>query len=261
VTNLTPFVMDGVADFPGYLLGSNAPQLYAAVRGNQLYVACQTAANGHTNDHFIFVSDQLPGPANVPAPWAKAGMISVAASKPFLSAEGGNDYIAWNNAPAGSPVAKALTTGGIMEGTLDLVQTFGLMPTVVYVAAGAYQTANGGQLWQVAPAGTGPHLEAAEFLALPTLAFKDANADGLFDRLDPDLEFRIESAHAHDGGLRFTYASVPGRTYRVVYRDTLTNSWSVLPGSVQSATGTQTTLSVTNAPGTPQRFYRVELLP
>jgi hypothetical protein len=148
-----------------------------------------------------------------------------------------------------------------MEGSIDLASAFGAMPPVVYVAACAYQTANGGALMNIAPVGSGPNLDPSEFLALPTKAFKDANADGLYDRLDPNLEFRIESAIAHGGGLRFTYAAVPGRTYRVVYRDAVTDGWTTLSGSTQSAAGLQITLSQTNAPGTLQRLYRVELLP
>jgi len=261
VTNFPPFVMDGSADFAGYLLGTNYPKLYAAIRGSKLYIACQTAANGHTNDHFIFVSDQLLGSASVAAPWAKGGQISVNAGKPFISAEGDNNYIVWNNAPGGSTVIKSSGAGGVMEGAIDLASAFGAIPPVVYVAACAYQTANGGALMNIAPSGSGPNLDPTEFLALPTPAFKDANADGLYDRLDPNLEFRIESATAHDGGLRFTFAAVPGRTYRVVYRDTVTNGWTALPSSTQSAAGLQIILSQTNAPGVSQRFYRVELLP
>jgi len=144
---------------------------------------------------------------------------------------------------------------------IDLGEAFGELPPVVYLAAAAWATPNGGSLVAIAPAGNGPNLDPAEFFALPTIAFKDANGDGLYDRLDPNLEFRIESADALDGGLRFTFASVPGHSYRVLYRDLLTSSWTVLSGSTQSATGLQTSLTVTNFPGTSQRFYRVELLP
>jgi hypothetical protein len=261
ITNYPPFVMDGIADFAGYLLSTNGPRLYAALRGNTLYLACQAAVGGSANDHFIFVTDSLLGSASVAAPWAKSGLIAVAASKPFISAESQNSYIVWNHAPAGSLVLKAALPSGVMEGTIDLAAAFGGLPPAVYVAACAYATADSGLLLSIAPTGSGPDLDPGEFLALPTIAFQDANGDGLYDRLDPNLGFRIESVVSHGTGLRFSYASQPGRTYRVLYRDVLTNSWTVLTGSTQSAAGLQTTLSITNTPGTPQRFYRVELLP
>lgn len=261
VTNYPAFVMDGVADFGGYLVSTNWPRLYVAVRGSKLYVACQAAVGGYTNDHFIFVADQLLGSASVAAPWAKAGLIAIGAGKPYLSAEGANSYVAWNNAPAGALVVKSGTVGGVMEGVIDLGAAFGSLPSVVYVAAAAYQTADGGGLAYIAPSGSGPNLDPGEFFAVPLVAFGDANADGLFDRLDPARGFRVETAQVEGNGVRFTYASVPGRSYRVVYRETMTNSWSVLPGSFQTAGGLQTTLSLTNLPGTSSRFYRVELLP
>ncbi|MCU0772095.1 MAG: hypothetical protein MUE94_10065 [Verrucomicrobia bacterium] len=261
LTNYPPFVMDGAADFAGYRLSTNSPQLYAAVRGSKLYVACQSAANGSSNDHFLFVTDQLLGSATTAAPWAKSGLIAVSASKPYMAAEGANNYATWNNAPAGATLTKASSSSGVLEGTLDLTAAFGALPEVVYVAAAAYATADGGNLVGIAPAGSGPHLDPGEFLALPLIAFKDDNGEGLYDRLDPGLDFRIESTGAEGNGLRFSFACVPGRSYRVVYRESLTNSWSVLAGSTQTATGVQTTLNVTNTPGTPVRFYRVELLP
>jgi hypothetical protein len=262
-TNIPPpaFVLDGTAEFTSYRLSTNGPQLYAAVRGSTLYVACQSAANGSANDHFIFVTDQLLGSASAAAPWAKSGLTAISTSKPFLASEGGNNYAGWFNAPAGSGVTKAGSSAGVLEGTLDLVAAFGALPEVVYVAAAAYATADGGSLASIAPSGSGPNLDPAEFLALPLIAFADVNADGLYDRLDPALGFRIESAEPESGGLRFSYACVPGRSYRALYRESLSVPWSVLEGSTQTATGTQTVLSVTNTPATPMRFYRVELLP
>lgn len=261
VTNFPPFVMDGTADFASYRLNTNAPQLYAAVRGSKLYVACQSAANGSPNDHFLFVTDQLLGSASAAAPWAKSGLTAVSTAKPFIGAEGANNYSSWFNAPTGSSVTKASSSSGVLEGTLDLVAAFGSLPEVVYVAAAAYTTPDGGTLVSVAPTGSGPHLDPGEFLALPLIAFKDVNGDGVYDRLDPGMDFRIESATPENGGLRFSFACVPGRSYRVLCRESLAESWSVLEGSTQTATGVQTRLSVTNAPGTPLRFYRVELLP
>jgi len=261
VTNLPLFTMDGAADFEGYLLGTNAPELYAAVRGTILYVACSSAANGSPNDHFLFVTDQLLGTASTPAPWAKSGLTAIAATRPYIGAEGANTFVAWFNAPAGATVTKAPNSSGVIEGTLDLLSAFGYLPEVVYVASAAYTTSDGGTLVGISPAGGGPDLDPAEFLRLPLVAFKDVNADGLYDRLDPNLDFGILSAHPEGDGIGFTFATVPGRTYRVLYRESLTAAWSVLEDSTRTAGSLETTLSLTNQPGGLQRFYRVELLP
>ena len=224
-------------------------------------MACESAANGSPNDHFIFVTDQLLGSASAPAPWAKSGTTAAATSKPFIGAEGANDYVSWFNAPVGAAVTKSLSGSGVVEGIIDFEETFGTAHPVVYLAAAAYETPDGGDLIAIAPTGGGPDLNPGEFLPLPLIAFEDHNGDGLFDRLDPAIGFRIESANVEDGGLRFSFASVPGRTYRVLHRSALTQSWSELSGSTQTASGLQTSISVTHQPGTPAHFYRIELLP
>src|SRR5436309_15893359 len=92
--NYAPFVMDGVADSAGYLLSSSGMTLYAALRGTKLYVATWSPGTSGSNDHFIFVSDQLLSGATASAPWAKAGKVAVAATKPYLASESLNSYIA-----------------------------------------------------------------------------------------------------------------------------------------------------------------------
>jgi hypothetical protein len=72
VTNLPAFLMDGAFDSAGYLLANNGMVLYGAVRGTTLYVATWSPGTSSTNDHFIFVTDQLL-PAAAAAPWAKTG--------------------------------------------------------------------------------------------------------------------------------------------------------------------------------------------
>ena len=261
--NLPPFVMDGNLDATGYLLATNGIQLYAALRGTKLYLATTSPGTTGPNDHFIFVTDALLASAATPAPWGKAGTIAVAAAKPFLSTESQNTYLAWNNAPAGSLAAKSGTTSGVLEGAIDLVAAFGALPTNIYLCAAAYVTADGGALAAQSPSGTGPNLDPGEFFVIPTAALGDQNADGRFDRLDPLLDFRLQTIMAVSDRPQVSWAAMPGRTYQLVYRDAITGAWVDLPGSLTNAGPLQTTLGFSD-PGlftNGQRFYKVKLLP
>ncbi len=109
-TNYPAFNMDGVAESTNLLLASNGMTIYAALRGTRLYVATWSPGNSGPNDHFILVSDALLPSASANAPWAKAGQVAVATSKPFLATESQNSYVAWFNAPAGSQAVKSASS-------------------------------------------------------------------------------------------------------------------------------------------------------
>src|SRR4029077_480451 len=193
--------LDGQADSAGYLEYANGMTIYAAVRGQTLYLATWSpGSTGGANDHFIFVTDQLLASASVPAPWAKAGNIAVATNKPFIGGESATNYCGWFNAPASSQVVKSPTNSGQMEGTIDLAAAFGSIPQTIYVAAAAYSTADGGALAAQGPAGKGGgNIDPAEFMLLSTLAIRDENADGKYDRLDPALSFVIAQITSENG--------------------------------------------------------------
>jgi len=263
--NISPFMLDGAFDYPGYLLASSDMVLYGAVRGTTLYVATWSPGTNGPNDHFIFVSDQLLSGASAAAPWAKAGKVAVAATKPFLAGESQTTYVSWfvNNAATNWPCAKAPTNSGALAGTLDLVGAFGYLPTNIYLCAAAYQTADGGALAAQCPIGSGPNIDTNEFLVIPIAALRDSLGNGTFDQLDPARGFRILSACATPAGCTLNWASMPGYSYQVLYADSLLNSWSNLPGASNLAGPLQLNLSFTDAPpvSVTQRFYRVKLLP
>jgi len=263
-TNCPPFIMDGAFDSPGYLLASSGMVLYGALRGTTLYVATWSPGTNGPNDHFIFVTDQLLPGATAGAPWAKAGNVAVAANKPYLASESQNNYVSWylNGVQTNFPCAKAPTNAGAMEGALDLIAAFGCIPTNIYLCAAAYQTADGGALVAQCPAGSGPDIDTNEFLVIPSVALRDLNADGIFDRLDPALDFRLLSAAPVPGGYVLNWASMPGHAYQVVYVDLLACPWSDLPGASNCASPLQLFLACTDSPPptVTQRFYRVKLL-
>ncbi|MDR3456472.1 MAG: carbohydrate-binding protein [Verrucomicrobiae bacterium] len=263
LTNLPAFVMDGGFDSAGYLLANNGMVLYGAVRGTTLYVATWSPGTTGPNDHFIFVTDQLL-PAGAAAPWAKAGTVAVSTGKPFLAGESQGTYVSWfvNNAATNWPCAKAATNAGALEGTLDLVSAFGAVPANLYLCAAAYQTADGGTLAAQCPAGTGANIETNEFLVLPLAALRDSWGNGTLDLCDPARGFKLNGAGAQNGNRILNFEVMPGRNYQIQYATQIGGAWTNLSGT-NFALPPQTSFNFTDAPpaGTPQRFYRVKLLP
>jgi hypothetical protein len=254
--------MDGSADASGYLQNSNNMTIYAAVRGNLLYVATWSpGSNDGANDHFIFVSDQLLASATAAAPWAKSGLVAVAGNKPFLAGESMGNYVGWTNAPFTSVAAKSQTNGGRMEGVIDLAAAFGSVPSTIYIASAAYETANAGALVAQGPTGNGDSkIDANEFLALqiPTLLDRDAN--GIFDRLEPTMDFTSFCVRSGND-LILTWNSVPGKSYQVLWSDSPTGPWQNAAGGLLTAGTLQITLSYTDvgALSNGARFYKVQL--
>ncbi|HUJ09093.1 MAG TPA: hypothetical protein VL171_03640 [Verrucomicrobiae bacterium] len=261
------FVLNGsVSNYPGYLLSSPGMTLYAAVRGTMLYVATWSPGTNGPNDHFILVSDQLLGSATTAAPWAKAGTVAVPLNKVMLTAESQGTYAGWQNlngssATASNQVIKSPTNSGQLQGTIDLVQAFGSMPPTLYLSAAAYTTANDGALVAQAPAGNGDgNIDPNEFLAVPVTALTDSNGDGILDDLDPAIGFIIQSVQpAGPGGFTITWPAIPGKTYDVMYCDSLDAAWTDLPGAQITAGSGQISLSYTDtsATNTTQRFYLI----
>ena len=261
--NYPSFVMDGALDSTNFLLAPSGMTIHAALRGTRLYVATWSPGNsGGPNDHFIFVSDQLLASAGANAPWAKSGKVAVATSKPFLAGESASTYVSWFNAPAGSQAAKAATNSGAMEGTIDLAAAFGAMPTNIYLCSAAYQTADGGALGSQCPAGSFPDIDPNEFFVIPVTALRDHNGDGKFDRLDPSLDFSLQTIRAGSNGIALTWSAMPGHSYQAVYADTPGSPWTNLAGSSNLAGPLQLYLTHTDAPPATitQRYYRALLL-
>ncbi len=260
-TNLPAFAMDGAPDSTNFLLASSGMTLYAALRGTKLYVATWSPGNSGPSDHFIFVSDALLPSAQAAAPWAKSGKTAVATSKPFLAGESVGTYVSWFNAPPGSQAVKAATNSGAMEGTIDLVAAFGAMPANIYLCSAAYQTADGGVLVSSCPTNSGPDIGTNGFFCIPLVALRDHNGDGKYDRLDPLLDFKLLDARAESNGLALTWASFPGRAYRLETVAALGGVWSNVPGSTLTAEVLQVELQFTTAITNGNRFFRARLLP
>jgi hypothetical protein len=259
-----PFALDGVADSPGYLLSNAGMTIYAALRGNDLYVA--TWAPGEAgNDHFLFVGESSLPVATTAAPWSKSGTTAFPDDTPYLGAESSNDFIAWSNANS-ADTRTARAAGQQMEGVIDLAQAFGTLPANLHLAALAYQTADGGVLGAQAPAlvSNNGKVDPDEILVIPLDAIRDEDGNGIHDRIEPGKGFVITSFAKSGNQFSITWNCFPGRTYRIEGSDDLTGeSWETVPGSTLTVGPSQmsATRQLDLAPGDAERFFRVVLLP
>jgi len=175
------FVMDGYLDRVAQLLASNGGMhlwAYWYADSSILYLATESAGgDAFNNDHFIFVSY---APISLrSSPWAKAGRVGVWLA--FMGDENDNKYVAWFDS-AGTlldtvHISTGRFSGGVTEGTIRLTD-FGSLPSIVYIAAASYATANGGVLqWQVPGDGYPPdgNIDQSEFypLSIGTVSIKE----------------------------------------------------------------------------------------
>ena len=268
-TGATPFNLDGVADSQGYRL-SNANAilpLYAAVRGTTIYVA--TTAPGGTNDHFIMVDGGLY-PISTPAPWAKAGFTPFRPNAAFLGAEVSNSFIGWFNANPGANSFRGVS-GQLMEGTVDRSHLAFLQKQDLFICALAYQNNDGGALVGQTPAliSNSGNVDPPEVLSIPLDAIRDEDANGVYDRLEPHMDFKVTSLRRITSSLyTISWNCFPKKTYKIQTSTNLSGPWEF----VQSTdTGTdlshttlshslQTSVAMTLTSAGPKRFFRVVLI-
>ncbi|MDX6766435.1 MAG: hypothetical protein SFU85_06555 [Candidatus Methylacidiphilales bacterium] len=267
-----PFVLSGSAP-PGYLLSNPGMTIYACVRGTKLYVATWFAAAANGNDHFVLVSDELLPSATTPAlaGWGKAGQVAVPTTAAVLCMESTNGWAGWQwHNPGGTTLNGTVNknASGQVEGVIDLVDTFGTMPDTLYFASAAYQTANGGALAAQAPAAVVPNgnIEPSEFLAVPLQALRDSAGDNRLDLLVPERGLR-PSFGPRNGILEIRWPGVPGKSYRIRYKNSLADAQWVtdLPDSLLTAPSAETSppeLIFSDSTTLPaSRFYHIEVQP
>ena len=177
------FVMDGILDASAQLVASNAGRnLYAVLEGDVLYLATEDAGEG--SDVFIYLAD-TPGPM-IPANWAKSGQI--AAWDAFLADENDNGYAGWFDAQGSTQIASG-SGSGVLEGTINLAEEFGSLPTEIYLAVGLFASQNGGALvsGQQVPASLNANgnIDPGEYILLQLSASYSADFDG-----DGDVDSR-----------------------------------------------------------------------
>lgn len=259
-----PFVMDGIADFPGYRISNPGMTIHAALRGNLLYVA--TWAPGEFgNDHFILVGGSSLATPSTPAPWSKAGTTALPAGSPYLGAESSNGYINWFNTN-GATTMSARSAGQQMEGVIHIGEAFGTAPANLYLTSLAYQTIDSGILGSQAPAMIldNGNVDQNELLAIPLEALRDEDANGTYDRLEPGFGFIVTHSGINGGNFDIHWNCFPGRSYQIqTSGDLSSGSWTDVPGAVLTAGASQMSaqISIALTPTETKRFFRVALLP
>ncbi len=217
------FVMDGNADFSGYLVSNPGMVIYAAVRSNRLYVSTWSPGDNGAggSDHHILVSDVLLPSATTPNPWSKSGTMAIPGNKPFLAGESDSVFAGWFNTSGATSLFKGNINSIQLEGSIDLIANFGAIPETIYLAAIAFDTSDGGGINAQAPTGNGNDmLEPAEFLAVTVKAISDRALNGTFDILAPERDFGFTTVTVDDfnrpqlGGL-----AIPGTTF-ILHRGT-----------------------------------------
>jgi hypothetical protein len=265
------FVLNGSANnYPGYQLSSSGTvTLFAAVRGTMLYVATTSPGTNGPNDGFVLVSDQILSTPTTGSPWGKAGTVAIPVTKVMLTGESQGTYAGWQNlngssATASNQFIKAPTSAGQLQGTIDLVQAFGSMPSMLYLSAAAYTTTNGGSLMMQSPAGNSNlNIESNEFLAVPIVSITDSASTGSYDYLDPLRSFVIRSINTSVNGFAVSWPVVPGKSYQLMYCDDLSGAWSSngIPATFAGSGQISASYTDSTASATAQRFYKVRLLP
>jgi len=116
------YSLDGDVDDSQYELAQGSGmKLYASFNGRQLYVAATAAAPG--KDVLVYVTAKATGTSA--APFGKSG--KVAFNGWHLADEGDGNYSAWIKltGAAQSATPRMAEAGGVVEGTLNLVELFG----------------------------------------------------------------------------------------------------------------------------------------
>ncbi|MBN2570924.1 MAG: hypothetical protein JXA68_02240 [Ignavibacteriales bacterium] len=138
------FVVDGALDAGATKVATNTNDLYVDWTSPILYLATQSAQNVG-GDIFIFIADT--GDTLTIAPWAKSGQVYQWES--YIGDESSNNWCGWFDASTSTTVENAAED--YLEGTINLYQEFGYIPSKIYIAVGKYQTTDGGALQNQVP--------------------------------------------------------------------------------------------------------------
>lgn len=262
------FVMDGVADAPGYTVSAAGITLSVAVRGTKLYVATRVPPMAFdAEDHHILITDALLPGATAAAPWSKRGLIAADTTKPYLAAEGGNSWSGWFNAPVDALLQRSPTEVGVLEGAIDLVGQFGAMPEFIHIAVVAYETRNA-ITWDASAGRVVGQVPLAvvlddditpdEFLKIPVRSITDSAGEGRFDVLVPGRGFAAQIVPGSGGqSPELRWPAVPWRDYTVLRKPNLTSPvWQPVYSTKAGAHTWE--LSMPDTYGAERGFYKVE---
>ncbi|MBT8045161.1 MAG: hypothetical protein KJO79_09445 [Verrucomicrobiae bacterium] len=259
---LIPFAMDGVPDHANYQVSRPGMVLYAAVRGDLLYLSTWTPNPVNGNDHFLMVSNRLESAASTASPWAKAGTTAFPGDAAFLASETNNDYIDWFNVGnATTEKFRSPTDGEQMEGTLNLVQLYGSMPENIYLSALSYQDADGGLLAAQAPDRVSDDGDVTqdEIIQLTTRSIRDEDANGIYDIQEDDFVITAMQHDSDTGHISLTFSCARGYSYYVQRSETMNPPWTNMTSSPDTRITAVSNSATISFPwvGSTRHFFRV----
>ena len=167
--------------------------LYAGYRDGWVYVATESSnTTPATNDHFIFIADEMPA-SQTGQPWAKAG--TVGAFDAYLAREQSNNFVGWFNIQGSTVPDPQTNNAQYLEGSFNLAEQLPGATTTLWIAHGDWGNNNGDPL---SPATQVPatldgngNIEAAEYFELvlstvevTTFDDYDFNQDCAIDAID-----------------------------------------------------------------------------
>ncbi len=134
--------------------------------------------------------------------------------------------------------------------------------------------ATGGQLSKVISVGDAIHGKMIAGLNFTRgglfgdpIAFQATFSDGSqgvysIDLATPPADLRIIAVDRFGADLRLSFTSVAGHNYAIQSQSVLSSgTWTTLPGTPTSGVGGTVAVTLTNALGQPQQFYRVKIVP
>ncbi|MCA9249493.1 MAG: hypothetical protein KDA54_00040 [Phycisphaerales bacterium] len=193
---VVPWAMDGNLDCCATLVGTSqngTRHLYAGYRDGWVYVATESSnTTPATNDHFIFIADEMPA-SQTGQPWAKAG--TVGAFDAYLAREQSNNFVGWFNIQGSTVPDPQTNNAQYLEGSFNLAEQLPGATTTLWIAHGDWGNNNGDPL---SPATQVPatldgngNIEAAEYFELvlstvevTTFDDYDFNQDCAIDAID-----------------------------------------------------------------------------
>jgi len=139
------FIIDGALDTSAKIVAQNSSaKLHLDWNGTELYVATESAKD-QGKDVFLFLSAD---PTTLKAaPWAKQG--SVGSWAAYIANESTNNYCSWYDQSGTTRIG----ANSFLEGTINLQQEFGTVPSKIYLAVGLYGTSDDGALVSQIPTG------------------------------------------------------------------------------------------------------------
>lgn len=219
------YIMDGIVDGSAGIAANNGnQQLFLHWNGTELYFATQSAQLIE-KDIFVFISDSLR--PLLAAPWAKSG--SVAGWSTFAGNESSNNWSGW----FGNNGSVQNYAGEFFEGTINIPQEFGFIPSKLYLAVGHYQTNDNGILLSQIPNGNSDgNIDQNELLLFEYII---SNLEENISTIPKSFELKQNYPNPFNPSTIIKYNLAQEGNIKIIVYDVIGNEIATLINEVKSA--------------------------